>query len=380
MKLMAAAVKTGKENLREWKVLAMVLLFSPFFLLLMFLFYGGGPTLYTLGIANQDGGRAAAELVEALHDKKGLEGEPIFRLSAISELDVLKKQIKNKTLDIGMLIPPDYSSIHADAAAQKPFSPSGIQFYGSMNNVRYPVAAVMAADEVNKQGLAAAKVTLPAFISESFLEKQLPLNEFEGYVPGLLALAVLMILFTASATIVKESDQKTLIRLKLSRLGVVPFLGAICIVQALIAVCALTLSYWTALGLGYHPAGHFGSIFLVGVISSFSMVSVSLVVASFLNTIFDVLTIGCFPFFILMFFSGTMFPLPQLNLLTVGGHPLGMTDLLPLTHTVNAFNKVLNHGAQLYEIRFELSMIVVLTLIYFIAGLILYQKRKLSRA
>lgn len=189
-----------------------------------------------------------------------------------------------------------------------------------------------------------------------------------------------MILFTASASIVKENDKKTLIRLKLSRLGAFNFLAAICIVQAFIAVGALFLSYWTALGLGYSPAGNFGPVLLIGIISSLSMVSVSLVVASFLNTVFDVLTVGCFPFFILMFFSGTMFPLPKLNMFSILGHPLGITDILPLTHTVNAFNKILNYGAGLNEIRFDVFMIVALTLIYFLAGLILYQKRKLSKA
>lgn len=126
--------------------------------------------------------------------------------------------------------------------------------------------------------------------------------------------------------------------------------------------------------------GHFGPVLLIGILSSFSMVSVSLVVASFLNTVFDVLTVGCFPFFILMFFSGAMFPLPKLNMFSILGHPLGITDILPLTHTVNAFHRILNYGAGWTEIRFDILMIVVLTLIYFLAGLLLYQKRKLSKA
>lgn len=380
MKLIAAAIKSWKENIRDWKVLVMVLFFSPFFLLIMYLFYGGEPTTYPIGVLNLDGGKPATELVEMIQEKKGQNGENIFDFSPITELPELEAQVKEKTIDIGMVIPSDYSKSHADAISKKAVVPSEVHFYGSMNNLRYPVAAVMAADEVNKQGIAAVQITLPASITETFLEKQLPLNEFDGYVPGLLALAILMILFTASASIVKENDKRTLIRLKLSRLGAVHFLTAIGMVQAVIAVGALVLSYWTALGLGYSPAGNFGPVLLIGILSSLSMVSVSLVVASFLNTVFDVLTVGCFPFFILMFFSGAMFPLPKLNMLSILGHPLGPTDILPLTHTVNAFNKILNYGAGFYEIRFEVFMMVVLTLIYFLAGLVLYQKRKLSKA
>jgi ABC-2 type transport system permease protein len=238
----------------------------------------------------------------------------------------------------------------------------------------------MVSDAVDKQGLEMAKVILPSAISETFVEKKQPLNEFEGYVPGLISLSVLMILFTASASIVRENDKKTLIRLKLSQLGAFNFLSGICIVQAVVAIVAIVISYWAAIGLGYKPAGGFGAVLVVGIISSFSMVAVSLVVASFLDTIFDVLTIGCFPFFIMMFFSGSMFPLPKMNLFTIGGHTFGITDILPLTHTVNAFNKILNYGVGINSVLFEIFMITMLTVIYFVTGLMLYQKRKLSKA
>ncbi|MGM1046975.1 MAG: ABC transporter permease [Bacillota bacterium] len=369
MKLVASVIKSYKENIRDWKVFAMVLMFSPFFLLIMYLLYGRGAMTYDLGIVNLDEGKASTVLIEMIDHKKGPDGSKLFNLSHIANVDELEGKAKEKVIDIGIVLPHEYS-----------MPPSVVHFYGSINNARYPVAAVMVADEVNKQGMATAKMSLPISITETFLEKQLPLNEFDGYVPGLLTLAILMILFTATASIVKENDKKTLIRLKLSHLGAFHFLAAICMVQAVIAVAAMVLSYWTALGLGYRSAGNFGTVLLIGVISSLSMVSISLVMASFLNTVFDVLTVGCFPFFILMFFSGSMFPLPKLHLFSIQGHSLGITDIMPLTHTVNAFNKVLNYGAGWNEIRFDVFMIVLLTLVYFLVGLVLYQKRKLSKA
>ncbi|MMZ61010.1 hypothetical protein D1872_231370 [compost metagenome] len=80
MKLLAAAVKTLKENIRDWKVLAMVLGFTPFFLLMMFLLYGGGPTIYPIGLVNLDRGASGADLVEILKEKKGQEGVNCFTL------------------------------------------------------------------------------------------------------------------------------------------------------------------------------------------------------------------------------------------------------------------------------------------------------------
>lgn len=379
MKLVASIMKSIKENIRDWKVIVMVLIFSPFFILLMYLFYGGEPTTYKVGILNFDGGKPSTELVAMLADTKGKDGLGLFKLINISNEEELRVKVKEKTIDIGILIPDDYSQKLSDAN-EEIMSPTVIKFYGSMSNSRYTVAAVMAGDVINEQGIKSANIILPSLISETFLEKQQPLNEFEGYVPGLIALAVLMILFSATASIVKENEKKTLIRLKLSRLGAFNFLSGISIVQAAIAVAAIVLSYWTALGLGYKPAGGFGAVLVVGIISSFSMVAISLVVASFLDTVFDVLTIGCFPFFILMFFSGSMFPLPKMNMFTIGGHSFGITDILPLTHTANAFNKILNYGAGINGVLFDIFMIILLTLIYFAIGLLLYQKRKLSKA
>ncbi|MNP81045.1 hypothetical protein D3C76_1793050 [compost metagenome] len=75
-----------------------------------------------------------------------------------------------------------------------------------------------------------------------------------------------------------------------------------------------------------------------------------------------------------------MFPLPKMNLLNINGHSLGITDILPLTHTANAFNQILNFGAGITDILFDVFMISILTVLYFVIGLLLYQKRKLSKA
>ncbi len=219
------------------------------------------------------------------------------------------------------------------------------EFYGSMLNSRYTIAAIMAADMVYDQGIKLANMTVPATISETFMETKEVKSEFDLYVPGLISLSVLMILFTASASIVKENDKKTLVRLKLSRLGIFNYLVGESVVQAAI-----------------------------------SIVAISLVVASFLNTVFDVLTVGCFPFFILMFFSGAMFPMPEIQLFSMFGHSIGVTDILPLTHTAKAFSLILNNGAGITDVWLEILMIVILTGFYFVIGQVLYKKRKFSKA
>lgn len=380
MKIYATIVKTFKENIRDWKVLILVLLFSPFFLLIMNLSYGGESTIYNLGVINLDSGIVSIELLHKIGNIEDSDGGKLFEIINIDSLDKLKSDVKNNTIDIGFIIPENYSKKLSSTADGNEVSSAILHFYGSMSNIRYTVAILMVSDALYAQGLEISEIILPFNIRETFVEEKVPLNEFEGYVPGLIALSVLMVLFTASASIVKENEKKTLVRLKLSRLGAFNFLLGISIVQAAIAVMALMLAYWTAIALGYQPSGHFGTVLIVGILSGFSIVAVSLIMACFLNTIFEVLTIGCLPFFLMMFFSGSMFPIPKVNIFSIGEHSFGFSDLLPLRHTASAFNKILNFGADISEITFELGMLIILTVLYFVLGIILYQKRKLSKA
>lgn len=373
MRLYATIVKAWKECLREWKVLSFVLVFSPFFVLIMKLFYGGEVTVYQIGVVDLDTGAYSKQLIQNFEDYTDKDKNHIFKLHECRNEEELKKQVESKTIDVGIMLPEGYT----DALNQ---SKAKINLYGSTGNSNYILAAIMISDIIYKQGIEVARITLPLSINEIFSEKKVARNSFEVGVPGLISMAVLMILFTASAAIVKENDKGTLIRLKLSRLGSVNYLTGVCIVQALISILAITLSYWTALGIGYRPAGSFWPVLVVGIVSSLSMVAISLVVASFLNTVFDVLTIGCFPFFIMMFFSGCMFPLPKIPLFSIAGHTVGAMDILPLTLTVDAMNKILNFGAGLSEVTFQIFLILLLTVIYFIIGVTLYQKRKLSKA
>lgn len=380
MKLYSSIVKALKEGIRDWKVLSMVLLFSPFFILLMKLFYGGDPITYNIGIINLDTGKQSIELLQSMEAEQSSNNESLFELTYFSDQKELEEKVKDKSIDIGIVIPNNYSNILSDTANGVIDTPTKVNIYGSLGNTKYTLAAILANDMIYKQGIEIAKIVLPSEIKETFLEKKVPVNEFENFVPGLISLSVLMLLFTATASIVKENDKNTLVRLKMSRLGAVNYLAGISIVQSVVAVFSMIIAYLTALLLGYHSAGSFLALLVVGIISSLSMVAMSLIIASFLNTVFDVLTIGCFPFFIFMFFSGAMFPLPETNVIKIAGNSFGITDILSLTHTANAFNKILNYGVGLSGVSFELIMILGLTLIYFTLGVFLYQKRKLSKA
>lgn len=136
MKLVASVIKSFKENVRDWKVLVMVLVFSPFFVLLMNLFYGGEPTTYNIGILNFDGGKSSIDLIEMLENIKGQDNFGLFKLTNISNEDQLKAKVKQKVIDIGIAIPDDYSNKLSDEDAKNSMNPAVVSFYGSIGNIR----------------------------------------------------------------------------------------------------------------------------------------------------------------------------------------------------------------------------------------------------
>ena len=106
-----------------------------------------------------------------------------------------------------------------------------------------------------------------------------------------------------------------------------------------------------------------------------SVVAIAVITAAFLKSMFELLTVGCFPFFVLMFFSGCMFPLPKIKVLRLGEHMLYANDVLPTTLCVRAFSKVLSNNAGLADVAFELVGMTVLTVVYFAVGTGLFHRR-----
>jgi len=175
-------------------------------------------------------------------------------------------------------------------------------------------------------------------------------------------------------------DKGTIMRLTLSKLTTFEFLGAISLNQMLISTVALGLTFVSVLYCGYKPNGSLILFFFVGTLSALSVIAISLLVAGMMRTIFELLTVGTFPFFILMFFSECMFPLPKITFFQLAGHTYYANDVLPTALTVKAFNKILNYNAGFADITFEVAGMVLLTVFYFALGLWLFRRRHMRSA
>jgi ABC-2 type transport system permease protein len=385
MRLISLFIKTVIENLRDWKILVLTLGFGPFFVVLMF-FYLGETTKSPYGVivvnldegaANVDGGSLSAgeALIAEMIDARYPEGTKLFEVHQEQETGAALDQLADGSVDLVIEIPEQFSQVLLAYRQGNQLPPVIVKTYGDSANVNYLMAAAWSDMITYEYAMALTGLKSPLEIQASTASETAALDDFALYVPALLALALIMLMFTAAASLIKEKDKGTIIRLRLSSMTVFEWFSAVSLTQTIVGLLAMLLTFLTAVALGYRTSGSLSAMMVVGLLSSLSIMAISLLVAAFLRTIFDLLTIGCFPFFILMFFSGGMFPLPPLRLLTVGGRSVSINDFLPTTHTISALGKILNHDAGLGDVAFELGAILVLTVVFFATGAWLFTRR-----
>jgi ABC-2 type transport system permease protein len=247
--------------------------------------------------------------------------------------------------------------------------------FGDPGNRRYSVAAIFLYSDLDAHVRALSNARPAAEMVETLTGQGSTITEFDAAVPGLVVFALLNALLTAGAAFLREVDRGTMVRLALSRLRAWEFVGAITIVQALICVAAMMLALAAALAVGFPFRGSYLAMTVLAVASSVGVVGVALLTAAFLKTVHDLLTVGVAPYFVIMFFSGLMFPTPRTVLLRLGDHTVRHLDLLPLASSVTAFDRVMNYGTGLGSLGFDLALVGVGSLAWFAAGLWAYRRR-----
>lgn len=372
------------ENFRDWKILIMGITFAPFFVVLMYFYFGEATETYRLVFVNHDQGVTARDenvfnagqaLVSEIEKFSGQDGAIVLKVSQEKQLTAAQEHLKDKSADLIVEIPANFSQTLADYKAGERPAPAVLKTYGDPANPRYIMAAAWSdslafqftGDWTGLQG--------PLTFATEGLSEKVSLTDFDLYVPGLLGLALMMLMFTAAATLIKEKDKGTIVRLRISNMKTSEWLIAMSLSQVIIGLLAMGLTYLTAIALGYQATGSLLAVTAVGVLSCLAIIAISVLVAALLRTVFDLMTVGCFPFFVLMFFSGGMFPIPAISIFALAGHSFNVNDILPTTHSITAFGKILNQGAGLGGVLFEMGAIVVLTILYFVCGIWLFTRR-----
>ncbi len=333
-------------------------------------------SVYNVIVINNDTeGLYSKELISAWESIKTNEGKSILRIKIATDTGTAKKQIKNKDADLLISIPGDFSGSFKRFINTGIGALSSVTSYGDQSNIKYLTAASFIDYMTYSYISLKTGIEIPMNIKYEYSGRGKTLREFDLYVPALLVLSIIMMLFTAGASIVREVEKDTITRLLLSELKSSEFMAALSLNQVIIGIFCLILTLLAAFSVGYKTSGSIPLLLLVGALTCFSVISISIITASFIRTMFGLLTLGCFPFFILMFFSDCFMPLPKINLFAIAGQQVYLNDILPTATATRAFNKILNYNSGFSDISFEIFWILVLSIGYFFLGVWLFRKK-----
>ena len=388
MKWYYVFIKSLKEQFRDYWILVLTLVFAPMFVFMYYLMSESETPVYDVIFVNKDKTTVYLDqeynlgdsLIKYLRAYAEIEEAILLKYSKAGSREDGLKMLAEEEADVMVVLPGDLS---ANLLGKDIINPkkSIIELAGDITDMKYIVGAVWTEELVNRFVLESAGMDLPFEWKETSLGYSGQRSEFELYVPGLMIFAIIMMMFTASASLVREPEAGTLERLKISNLNSFQYLTGISLIQVIIGIFSLLLTIATAVLLGYKLIpGSFLFILGIGFLCSLSMISFSLIVAAICRSIKDVAVIGTFPLMLLMFFSGAFFPLGGGKIFTLGRFTLHLNDFLSPTWAVDALNKVLIKGLDISTTIPEISAILILSILYFFIGVWAFQRRHMKLA
>jgi ABC-2 type transport system permease protein len=385
MKLLSVIKKSFKEQIRHYWIVVLTITMAPFFVSVYFLINETAKPHYDLLILDQDRGVQRGDqtvyygqrLIEGVRNFiADTPGVPLTVKMADDRAGAVKK-LENRKADSLIIIPGDFSQrVHDWLDTDRQNAESiRLEFVGDLTNIKYMVSAVWANEIVNDYVFNAAQKTRPLKITETSLGVSGSIDDFDLYVPGLLILSVIMLMFSASIAVVAEAENKTITRLKFSRVSALEFLSGVSIIQVSIGLISVLLTLLTAVSLGFQFSGSIALLILIAVLTSISIIAFSLIVAAVTKSANEVLVVGNFPLLLFMFFTGAAFPIKGKALFSIFDYPVTLQGIMSPSHAVSALNKVMIMNMGLTDILPEIAALLIITVIYFIIGVWAFQRR-----
>ncbi len=381
MKIISVFKRSLKEQLRSPWVFLLSILMAPVFVLAYYIFFGGSSTVYAVLVLNQDNGviidgtplnhgEMVGEQMQELHYS---DGQGMLRIVYVESETEGVRLLEENAAHTLIIIPPDFTErLQSSGYGTK------IRFRGDLTNPMYLIGAIIASTEVDSY------VTRVLALPEYLIWEEDPLGttgnrtEFDLYVPALSILSVTMMIFQSAMTVTSEVEQGTVRRLRLTKMTSIDLLGGITLTQALVSILSVSFTFITAVFLGFNSGGPIWVAVIIGVLTSLSIMGTGLLIACFSKKVSDAFIYANFPLIFLMFFSGSIFPVPRYELFRFLGTPIHLFDFLPTTHAVLALNKVLTFGSSIYQVLPELTALTLLSVLYFAVGVFLFNRTHLS--
>ncbi len=386
MKILSVIKKSVREQIRSYWLLALTISMGPFFVVMYYLFTAASGPHYKVLFLNQDlvspsssiGSGYGEQLIELAGTLEISGFDLPIEVGVVDNKPEALNKIKNNKADLLIIVHEGFSAKIGEMVLHGTTQSVVVEFVGDLSKTNYMVSAVWANELLNDFIFKTIRKTKPVSIKETSLVKAGGLDEFSLYVPGLLVLSIIMLMFSASIALVTEVEHKTLFRLALSKISTFQFIIGVVIVQIGIGVMSVLVTLFTAVGLGFKIVGPLPLTILIVVLTSISIIAFSLILAAATKSGNEVLIAGNFPLFLFMFFTGAIFPLNSMELFQIADYSFTLSGFMSPTHAISAIKKVLVLNMGLNDVLPEILIMLFLTVIYFLAGLWAFRRRHMK--
>jgi len=376
MKILKIFWKSLKEQARDPVTLGLSLIIGPFFVLLYWLMIPSGSTTYDVLVQNLDTGPQGREAITLLERLAYPSGDPLLDVISVNDQTRAEDLLKDRDAEVLLIIPENFTQSLQAASLGEILNPAEITLIGDLTNPYYAVGAVMVGSVIDEFVQLYTGETRSIQFNEISLGGSAGRSEFDLYIPGILIISVVMLVFIVSMTITGEVEAGTLRRLQMTPMKASELLIGISLPTILLGVVSLLLTLFVAIMLGFSSQGSIWAAVLVGGITAIAVVGIGLIVAAFSKSVSQAFIIANFPLIFFMFFSGAVFPIPRIILFQIAGFNISLYDVLPPTHAVMALNKILTLGAGLADVMYEITFLLVLSLVYYFIGIWLFQRQQ----
>jgi ABC-2 type transport system permease protein len=378
LKILWLSWKNIREQVRDLVTLGLSLVIGPFFVLLYWLMIPSGSTTFTVLVQNLDQGQHGRQVIQLLEDLSYPSGDPLLDVIEIDTQQEAETLLKNRDAELLITLPDVFSATMETASTGEQTAPVEVIIVGDLTNPYYAVGAVMAGSVIDEYVQMQTGEGRIVGYNEIALGDSAGRSEFDIYIPGILIISIVMLVFIVSMTIASEIESGTLKRLKLSGMKTYQLLVGMSLPTILWGIISLLLTLLVAVGLGFDSQGSILLAILVGALTSIAVVGVGLIVAAFSKSVSQAFILANFPLIFFMFFSGAVYPIPRISLFSIGELQISIYDILPPTHAVVALNKILSLGAGLSEVTYELVSLTFLTLVFYGIGIWAFDKKHIK--
>lgn len=380
MKIYSLIKKNILLQLRDYWTLLITVLLGPFFVFIYWMISVGFPSYYNVIVLNQDRGIEKINYGKSFLElcKSDPRISETIQIKTIDSIEKGKMILKKRDADVMLVLPENFSSNIERAILSSKVKPE-IYFYGEKSNTRYLVGVITSYSIIDSFIKSITKATDPWKMIEYFVdEEKVKRSDFEFYIPGILILSIIMLFFSGGMIVIRDIEDQSIFRLKLTKMNVFDYAIALGVTEILVGIISVILTFGFASLLGFRNLGSFFSLIVVCSIVFIGIVGVTFIIVSLCKNATVFVIAGQIPLFVLIFFTGAMIPIPRNPFFYIFNHGVCWNDFLPATLAVTTLNSIFNDGQSLPNLITPLSLLLIVSIFYLTIGLYLFQKKHLE--